>query len=348
MRALKTVLIILFSIVAIVLVLGFLVGPASTVVERSAVIKAPPEVIYPMVASLRTMHEWGPWKDMEKGQVNRWEGEDGTVGSVQFWEGDTVGKGSQRIVDLEQDRLVRTELSFIEPWEATSAVTLLLDRMDDGTRITWTMAQDNNFMGRIFALFLDMDKMIGPDLEQGLANLAAMAEVAEAERQADLAARTFKGYLMEQVERPATIYVGRRVKGLKWDALEDLVLETLPAVRNALTAMGVDMNGPATAIYFDWDERTRTTDIMLAYPVEEVPATQIPGLIVYEAPASACMQTTHQGSVEYVELAHAALDEMIRTRGLEHYGNVFEVYRIGLMNEPDMAKWVTEVQYMIR
>ncbi|MCC7503494.1 MAG: polyketide cyclase, partial [Flavobacteriales bacterium] len=64
MRALKTILIILLALVAILVILG-LMGPNDFRVERSAVIKAPVEVVYANVSSLGSMDKWGPWKETE-------------------------------------------------------------------------------------------------------------------------------------------------------------------------------------------------------------------------------------------------------------------------------------------
>ncbi|MDQ6739933.1 MAG: SRPBCC family protein, partial [Actinomycetota bacterium] len=41
-----------------------------------------------------------------------------------------------------------------------------------GTRVTWTMTGDNKGVGRVFALFMSMDKMVGGDFDKGLASLA--------------------------------------------------------------------------------------------------------------------------------------------------------------------------------
>ena len=45
-----------------------------------------------------------------------------------------------------------------------------------GTRVTWTMDGENNFMGKAFSLVSNMDKMIGSDFERGLASLKTVAE----------------------------------------------------------------------------------------------------------------------------------------------------------------------------
>jgi hypothetical protein len=38
------------------------------------------------------------------------------------------------------------------------------------------MAGDNNFIGKAFSLFMNMDKMIGADFEKGLAQMKTVAE----------------------------------------------------------------------------------------------------------------------------------------------------------------------------
>ncbi|MGZ4662956.1 MAG: hypothetical protein ACXVYB_16930 [Arthrobacter sp.] len=40
------------------------------------------------------------------------------------------------------------------------------------TRVTWTMTGENKGIGRIFALFMNMDNMVGPDFDKGLTSLA--------------------------------------------------------------------------------------------------------------------------------------------------------------------------------
>jgi effector-binding domain-containing protein len=347
MRALKTILIILLAVVAIVVVLGYMVGSPSTVVQRSAQVEAPPDLIFPHVASLRRMHTWSPWKAMEQGQVNRWEGEDGAIGSIQYWEGDTVGKGSQRITAVEPGRYVETELKFLEPWEATSQVRIDLEPEGAGTKVTWTMAQENNFMGRVMSVFLDLDRMIGNDFEKGLAGLKAVAEAEQAVVMAERDARTYRGYVIDTIERPETVFVGERAK-ISWDAMDDFMASSFPQVAKDLQAAGVAMEGPPTGVYFLWDEKTKSTDLMVAYPVKGSADLKVEGYTTHVVPACKVLHTVHMGNPELSEAAHMAMGEMIEAKGLVHYGNVIEEYVVGMMNEPDMSKWVTHVQYMIQ
>ncbi|EPX63919.1 hypothetical protein D187_005052 [Cystobacter fuscus DSM 2262] len=43
-------------------------------------------------------------------------------------------------------------------------------------QFTWSMAGNHNFLGKAFGLFMNMDKMLGSDLEKGLAQLKTVAE----------------------------------------------------------------------------------------------------------------------------------------------------------------------------
>jgi hypothetical protein len=45
-----------------------------------------------------------------------------------------------------------------------------------GTAVTWALGGKYNFMTKAMGLVMSMDKMIGGDFEQGLANLKAIVE----------------------------------------------------------------------------------------------------------------------------------------------------------------------------
>jgi hypothetical protein len=42
--------------------------------------------------------------------------------------------------------------------------------------MTWAMTGENNFIGKVFGLFMNMDKMVGSDFERGMANLKPIVE----------------------------------------------------------------------------------------------------------------------------------------------------------------------------
>lgn len=345
MRILKILLILIVVLVALVAGL-WITGPATSVVERSTLIAAEPSTIYPMVSNLRNTHEWGPWKDMDLDQKNTWEGEDGTVGSIQRWEGDTVGKGYQEITGLVPDSRVTSKLVFTEPWESASDVAIDLEPQEGGTKVRWSMASENKGLFKLMARFMDMDAMIGPDFERGLANLKAKAE-AEQVRVDDIASRTFRGYLIEEVDFPETVYIGKRAT-VRFQDMEQHIGTTYATVGRAIGMARLDMSGSPSILYFEWDEENKRTDMMPAFPVRAAADTKLPRLDTHVVPASRMLKLVHQGPYDALYQAHGALDDMIAARGLEHYGNVVEVYEAGPPAVEDPAQYVTIVYYMVR
>ena len=61
-------------------------------------------------------------------------------------------------------------------FQATNQVNFMLEPVDGGTRVSSIMDGKNNFMSKAMSLIMDMDKMVGKDFEQGLANLDVVAQ----------------------------------------------------------------------------------------------------------------------------------------------------------------------------
>jgi hypothetical protein len=45
-----------------------------------------------------------------------------------------------------------------------------------GTDVLWAMSGSNGFMGKIFSVFMPMDRLVGKDFERGLDRLKGAAE----------------------------------------------------------------------------------------------------------------------------------------------------------------------------
>jgi hypothetical protein len=73
---------------------------------------------------------------------------------------------------------VALKLEFLKPFEATNTATFSFQKTAEGTKTTWAMDGKNNFMSKAMHLVMNMDKMIGPDFERGLASLKTLAETA--------------------------------------------------------------------------------------------------------------------------------------------------------------------------
>jgi hypothetical protein len=116
---------------------------------------------------------------MDTGMKKTFSGAPLGQGAVYSWAGnDKVGEGRMTIEKSDKPSLVSIKLEFLKPFAATNTATFSFAPAAEGTKVTWAMDGHNNFMSKAFQLFMDMDKMIGKDFEQGLAAMKAAAEAA--------------------------------------------------------------------------------------------------------------------------------------------------------------------------
>jgi hypothetical protein len=69
-------------------------------------------------------------------------------------------------------------MDWQRPMEGVATVDFTFKPEADKTVVTWAMYGKNNFMGKLVSLFMDCDKMCGPQFEQGLADLGKVVATA--------------------------------------------------------------------------------------------------------------------------------------------------------------------------
>ncbi len=173
----KKVLLVIAIIIAVMLVVA-LVAPKEYAVEREVVINCPKEQVFEYVKSLRMQDEWSVWGDLDPDAVYTYTGVDGTVGFISAWEGNKdVGKGEQEIINIVEGERVDFELRFVEPFASTADVYITTESLSESeTLVKWGMSGKMPFPTNLFLLVMNMDKSIGKDFEQGLANLKMILE----------------------------------------------------------------------------------------------------------------------------------------------------------------------------
>lgn len=173
---LKKILVVVGALVAILVVLA-LMQPTEYRVERSLVMAAPPQRVFDEVTDFRRWEAWSPWAKLDPAAKNTFGGAASGKGATFAWDGnDDVGAGKMTITDVKAPESVTIDLAFIRPFEDRADVGFTLKPEGAGTHVTWWMNGKNNFVGRLFCIFMDMDKMIGGDYEKGLASMKSVVE----------------------------------------------------------------------------------------------------------------------------------------------------------------------------
>jgi len=168
---------ILAGIVALILVLALL-APKTYNVFRSVEIARPKSEVFEHLKYLKKQDEWSPWARKDPNMKKSFTGTDGEVGCVSHWSGNKdVGEGEQEITKIITGERIEGELRFMKPWKSTSDCYLQLDDGSGGnTKVTWGFSGKNKFPMSIMMLFMNMDKMVGKDFDEGLASLKSQME----------------------------------------------------------------------------------------------------------------------------------------------------------------------------
>ncbi|AOS43128.1 Polyketide cyclase / dehydrase and lipid transport [Lacunisphaera limnophila] len=164
-----------------VLVIGFLLfvasRPGTFRYTRCLVIAAPPAALFAQVDDLRKFQDWNPWAKLDPQCVFTYGGPATGTGATYHWKGNRkVGEGRMTITESRPPALVRSRLEFIKPFAATHTGEFTFTPEAGGTRVSWTMTGENNFMSKFMGVFMNFEQMIGRDFDQGLATLKALTE----------------------------------------------------------------------------------------------------------------------------------------------------------------------------
>lgn len=176
---LKTIALILALAVA-ALLLYAATRPGTFAVQRSAVIQAPPDKLFPLINDLRQFNTWNPYAQKDPAMRIAYRGPASGPGAAFDFSGNKeAGKGSIELTGGQAPTRVGMRLHMIEPFEGRNEIAFTLvpqGSQGEATQVTWAMHGPSPYISKLIGIFIDMDHMIGRDFEAGLARLKAVAE----------------------------------------------------------------------------------------------------------------------------------------------------------------------------
>ena len=171
----KTIVIVV--VVLIVAVLAYAATrPDSFRLERSIIIKAPPEKVFALINDFHQWGAWSPWEKIDADLKRNYSGSAAGVGTVYGWEGNKTGTGRMEILESSSPAKIVIKLDFFKPFEAHNMAEFTLQAKGDATEVSWAMFGPSPYISKVMGIFFSMDQMVGKDFETGLANLEAVAE----------------------------------------------------------------------------------------------------------------------------------------------------------------------------
>jgi hypothetical protein len=158
--------------------------PSDFRVTRSTTIDAPREGIFEQVNDLHNWEAWSPWAKLDPNAKTTYEGPGAGVGAAFAWSGNSrIGKGRMTITESRPKELVRFKLDFVKPFKGTNTAEFTFRPEGRQTVVQWTMSGKSNFIAKAIGLFVNCEKMVGGQFEQGLAEMKLLAEAAAATQQ---------------------------------------------------------------------------------------------------------------------------------------------------------------------
>jgi hypothetical protein len=166
---------IVFDIAAIAIYAA--TRPDSFSVERTMRMDAPAETIFGLMNSPRLANQWNPFVKADPNIAIEYLGPESGAGAICKWSGNAhVGAGTVEIVESRPFSDIVLALRMVKPMKADNRVEYALRPDGNGTLVTWRMSGRQPFIGKLFSIVMNVEKMVGPQFEKGLADLRALAE----------------------------------------------------------------------------------------------------------------------------------------------------------------------------
>jgi uncharacterized protein YndB with AHSA1/START domain len=161
-------------LVGLLALIGMLL-PKQFRIERSIVIAAPAEKIYPLIADPRNWPKWGVWNRRDPNMKVEFSGAASGAGANWSWQSKSEGNGAMAFTAADPNRQITYQLTFVD-FGMVSKGVLALAASGTGTQVRWT--NEGEFGGNPFMRYfgLMMDRMVGKDFDAGLNNLKQLAE----------------------------------------------------------------------------------------------------------------------------------------------------------------------------
>ncbi len=146
-------------------------------VQRGALIDAPAEKVFPLIADFHEWRKWSPWEDRDPDLKRSYAGAERGKGAIYAWEGNrNVGSGRMEILEANAPSLVKIKLDFLKPFEAHNTAEFTMLPQGNATNLIWVMSGPAPFMSKVMQVFMSFDRMIGKDFDAGLAKIKSVSE----------------------------------------------------------------------------------------------------------------------------------------------------------------------------
>src|ERR1700744_3812157 len=137
-------LVIIAIILAVAIVAVLIIAatkPDRFSVQRAAVINAPADRVFPLIADFHEWRKWSPWEDRDPALKRTYGGAERGKGATYAWEGNkNVGSGRMEILEANSPSQALIRLHFLKPLEAHNIAEFTMLPQGNATSLNWAMS----------------------------------------------------------------------------------------------------------------------------------------------------------------------------------------------------------------
>ncbi|MFV8442608.1 SRPBCC family protein [Flavobacterium sp. LB2P44] len=178
MNIIKKILATIIALVVLALIIALFLTK-DFAVEREITINQPKDSVFNYVKYLKNQDNFSVWSTKDPAMKKTFTGTDGTVGAIVGWDSTdkNVGVGEQEIKKIVEGERIDFELRFKVPIESTDYAFMTTRTITPNqTKVKWGFYGNMPYPMNLMLPFMNMEEMLGKDLQDGLNNLKAVLE----------------------------------------------------------------------------------------------------------------------------------------------------------------------------
>lgn len=178
MRIIIGIIIAFGGIIVLLLLIGLFLKKDYSI-SKEVIVNKPKAAVFDYLKFLKNQNKFSVWGSIDPKMKTEFRGTDGTEGFVSAWDSEikNAGKGEQEILKIVDGERVDYEIRFLKPYKSTSWAYITTTTVNDNqTRVHWEFTGNMKYPTNLMMLFMNMEKMVGNDLDKGLQNLKIILE----------------------------------------------------------------------------------------------------------------------------------------------------------------------------
>ncbi len=303
-------------------------------------IDAPVQVVFNEVSDFKNWEHWGSWMKDESLKLHYPENTKGE-GSFYSWESEKEGKGAMQTITSNPYDSLTQKIIFNGSLEDEGHQVLWSfdpDVTGKKTNLRWSMNGELSLIEKVYMAVkkIDIEASISEMYQESLQNLDSVLQVKMNEYTIEVIGLT-------QHSGGFYLYNSTASKQTEVSAKAAPMISQLKSFMNE---NNIPIDGSPFVAYLSWDEMNNSTIFSVGIPTPDrvILPDNSPAITGY-LPSISAVKVTLTGKLAYLDEAHEAAEKYLNDSGLNKDENlsIIEVYAKNLPEEPNPAKWKTDI-----